>query len=60
MMINPMQIIVYLPLFNVPFPALPLQVFSVIVPIIRFDILDEIDWQGYIFGNGKDQDIIIG
>jgi hypothetical protein len=45
MMINPMQLIIYLPLFNVPFPALTLKVFSVIVPIIIFDLLDEIDWR---------------
>jgi hypothetical protein len=40
----------HLPLFNIPFPGLTMLVFEQVVPIVKFDILDSIDWKKLIFG----------
>ena len=43
-MIGIIQIALHLPLLNIRFPANALTFFSILLPIVNYDLLDDNDW----------------
>ena len=43
-MVEPIQMIMHLPIFNVKFPSIALSTFSGFVPIVNFDFLGELEF----------------
>ena len=43
-MVEPIQMIMHLPIFNVKFPAIAISIYSNFVPIVNFDFLGEVEF----------------
>jgi hypothetical protein len=48
--INSLQLILHLPIMNVKLPASSLGFFQIVLPIVLFDILENIEYVENIFG----------
>jgi hypothetical protein len=57
--INSLQLILHLPIMNLKIPANALSFFQIVLPIVLFDILENIEYIENIFGQQNEDSIVL-
>jgi hypothetical protein len=57
--INSLQLILHLPIMNLKIPASALSFFQIVLPIVLFDILENVEYIENIFGQQNKDSIVL-